>query len=88
MPRHSFVAATCIGLAEEWAREMDRRIVPIIREPDQPEQAASALLRQVLVVVISDMNTRLVSLGLKVECDLQHSCARRSRNYRPNSRTG
>ncbi|MBA3308333.1 MAG: hypothetical protein H0T04_06565 [Chloroflexi bacterium] len=37
MPRHSFVAATCIGLAEEWAREMDRRIVPIIREPDQPE---------------------------------------------------
>ncbi len=70
-PRHSFAARTCSGLAEEWARELDRKITSIVRDPDQdPTQAASVLLRQALVVVTIDMNTRLRGLGLAGECDI------------------
>ena len=70
-PRHSFAARTCSGLAEEWARELDRKVTPIVRDPDQdPNQAASVLLRQALVVVTVDMSTRLRSRGLAGECDV------------------
>ncbi|MDQ3493485.1 MAG: hypothetical protein M3452_09545 [Chloroflexota bacterium] len=50
---------------------MDRRIVPIIRDPDMdPGQAASSLQIQALVVVTSDMNTRLRALGLVGQCEV------------------
>lgn len=71
-PRHSFTATTCEGLSEEWAREMDRRIVPILRDPTQdPNQAASVLLRQALVVVTSDMNGRRRSQNLAQDCEVE-----------------
>lgn len=70
-PRHSFAATTCGGLAEEWARELDRKVMPIVRDPDQdPTQAASVLMHQAVVVVTVDMNARLRSLGLVGECDV------------------
>ena len=71
-PRHSFTTTTCGTLAEEWGLEMDRRIVPILQDPTQdPNQAASVLLRQALVVVTSDMNTRLRSLNLAQDCEVE-----------------
>lgn len=69
--RHSFTATTCAGLAEEWARELDRRLLLIIRDPNRdPAQAASVRLRQALSIVTIDMNTRLVSQNLKEGCDV------------------
>lgn len=69
--RHAFRSTTCPALATEWAEVLDRAIVAILNEPPEVGgNARSVRLRQALVVITSDMNTRLRELNLNAGCDV------------------
>lgn len=68
--RHTFTGGSCVELAAEWAGVLDKAVIAILDGPAAVNgDARSSRLRQVLVVVTSDMNTRLRALGLADECD-------------------
>ena len=68
--RHTFVGATCEELAVEWGRILDRQVVALLNGPTDPSQAISARLKQAVVILTTDMNTKLGDLGLADTCDV------------------
>lgn len=68
--RHTFTATTCEGLAREWATVLDRQVVAILNGPADPVQGVSSRLKQAVVIVTTDMNTKLRDLGLADSCDV------------------
>jgi hypothetical protein len=68
--RHTFTATTCEGLAREWAGVLDPQVVAILNGPADPIQAESSRLKQAVVIVTTDMNTKLRALGLAQTCDV------------------
>ena len=68
--RHAFVGSTCEELAVEWGGILDRQVLALLHGPTDPSQAISARLKQVIVILSTDMNTRLRELGLADACDV------------------
>lgn len=69
--RHHFTGSTCVGLAEEWAVELDQQVVSILKGPDAVgDLGRSVRIRQALVLVTTDMHTRLTELDLQAGCDV------------------
>lgn len=68
--RHNFTATTCEGLAREWGTVLDRQVVAILNGPADPVQGVSSRLKQAVVIVTTDMNTKLRALGLAETCDV------------------
>ena len=68
--RHDFTSTTCEDLAREWATVLDRRALAVLNGPEDPNQAVSVRLKQVVVIVTTDMNTKLRELGLAESCDV------------------
>jgi hypothetical protein len=69
--RPVFAGSTCQGLAAEWGRDVDKRIVGVIRGPaDEDGNAKSA--RNVDALVLSSMvvRMRLDELGIRPSCGL------------------
>jgi hypothetical protein len=68
--RHPFVGASCEELAKEFGGVLDRQVVALLNAPTDPSQAMSVRLKQTVVILTTDMNTKLRELGLAETCDV------------------
>lgn len=67
----SFAGTTCIEVAEEWGRAVDRGVVAVMDGPAVVEdKQRSARITDVLVVSSVRAGTRLDELGLLPSCDV------------------
>lgn len=87
--RHTFTSSSCADLAREWAGEVDKAVVAILRGPKVVNnEARSSRLRQKLSVVTIDMTTRLRELALQKDCDLPEFMAIAEPMFSPELRAG
>lgn len=69
--RPVYVGSTCPELAAEWGRDIDKRIVAVIRGPADANGSAKSA-RNIDALVLSSMvlNMRLEALGIRGSCGL------------------
>jgi len=69
--RPVFAGSTCPELAAQWGRDIDKRIVAVIRGPaDQNGKAKSARNIDALVLSSMVLRMRLDELGIRASCGL------------------
>jgi len=70
--RPEYAGSTCPDLAAEWGRDIDKRIVAVIRGPaDADGNAKSARNIDTLVLSSMVLTKRLDSLGIRATCGLK-----------------